>query len=116
MRGYAGVGGLAGLIHYGEMINCQTKGAVTAAPVDSQTEFPSCIGGMIGHSVGGKLSGCHAAAYVLTEVPSRCVGGFGGLMESGSVVNCSVDSLKAGNWEVIDDFHRLDGQPQVFLK
>ena len=71
---------------------------------------------MIGHSVGGKLSGCHAAAYVLTEVPSRCVGGFGGLMESGSVVNCSVDSLKAGNWEVIDDFHRLDGQPQVFLK
>ena len=116
VRGYAGVGGLAGLIHYGEMINCQTKGAVTAAPVDSQTEFPSCIGGMIGHSVGGKLSGCHAAAYVLTEVPSRCVGGFGGLMESGSVVNCSVDSLKAGNWEVIDDFHRLDGQPQVFLK
>ena len=116
VRGYAGVGGMAGLIHYGEMINCQTKGTVTAAPVDSQTEFPSCIGGMIGHSVGGKLSGCHAAAYVLTEVPSRCVGGFGGLMESGSVVNCSVDSLKAGNWEVIDDFHRLDGQPQVFLK
>lgn len=115
VRGNYAVGGLVGTTHYGVMNRCKSIGTVTAIPSDSvyKGEPPRNIGGMFGHSVGGEAYNCYCQAYVLTEVPSACVGGFAGLVEGGQINDCSVNSSILGNWEVIDAYYRTEPNVEV---
>ncbi|MBQ2752094.1 MAG: hypothetical protein IJF25_05905 [Oscillospiraceae bacterium] len=115
VQGNYAVGGLVGTSHYGIMNRCKSIGTVTAIYSDSvyKGEPPRNIGGMFGHSVGGEAYNCYCQAYVLTEVPSACVGGFAGLVEGGQINECSVNSSILGNWEVIDAYYRTEPQVEV---
>jgi len=115
VRGNYAVGGLVGTTHYGIMNRCKSIGTVTAIPSDSvyKGEPPRNIGGMFGHSVCGEAYNCYCQAYVLTEVPSACVGGFAGLVEGGQINDCSVNDSILGNWEVIDAYYRTEPNVEV---
>ena len=109
-------GGLVGILHGGLIENCRVYGTVTAIPAGGfyQNEMPRFIGGMMGHSVVGRVDNSYASCYVLTSVPSGCVGGFSGLVEGGDIVRCTIDGKKLGGWEIIDDYHRTE--PQIEIK
>lgn len=120
VSGCDGIGGLVGTLHYGIIADCTVQGTVTAIKAGygiPEIELPRNIGGLVGHSVQGRAYDSGASVYVLTQVPSRCVGGFGGLWEGGGVTSCWVDGQKAGGWEPVDDYHRLDQErPEVEIR
>lgn len=110
------IGGMIGTLHYASIENCTSKGIVNAVQYDDNAHItPSIFGGMVGHIVEGHAANCHAACYVLTKVPSSLVGGFCGLAEGGSITSCTVNKNKAGNWEAIDDIHRIEN-PDIVIE
>lgn len=120
VSGCDGIGGLVGCLHYGALTNCAASGTVTAIKAGygiPEIELPRNIGGLVGHGVQGRAIESGASVYVSTQVSSRCVGGLGGLWESGGVVSCWVDGRKLGGWEPVDDYHRLEPEtPEVEVR
>ncbi len=116
VTGTSQIGGMISLLHYATIENCSSKGIVTAVPSSGRpNEMPGGFGGMAAHIIEGHAINCHAACYVLTKVPSAMVGGFCGLAEGGSITSCSVNAKKAGNWEAIDDIHRIEN-PDIVIE
>ena len=115
VNGCSLLGGLVGMSHDGTVTDSSVSGRVNS--VSTGNGMPSNIGGFAGHSVGGTFIRCDTQVYVLTQAESRCVGGFCGLAEYGSIMECTVDSRFGGNWEPVDDYHRLEPEePDIEMK
>lgn len=118
VTGYDTAGGLVGTLHYGTLRNSAAYGTVTAAGITSPypEEMPRNIGGVVGLSVEGKVDNCHGGAAVRTLVPARCVGSFCGLAEGGGIHASTVDRGRAGSWEPVGDYYRLEPEaPEVWF-
>ena len=85
VKGYAFVGGLAGLNTAGDIINCYVIGNVSAAV--------SFVGGLAGLDSAGSIINCYAAGMVSG---SENVGGLVGVTYSGSIINSYYDRQANG--------------------
>ena len=106
------VGGLIGISSGGITADCQVSGSVHAVP-DGEV-IPSDIGGLVGRCSSGNFVRCHAQAEVFTHVEAWYVGGFCGMANGGSILDCTVDGSLTAAWEPVNDYYNLvPEEPEV---
>ncbi len=100
----------AGIIHFAKIVNCIATGTATGVANPNDTihdiQKPWRIAGFGGTVICSELDSCHANTNLVLKDTARVVGAFCATRETSSFKDCTYDTAKAGNWEIVGyEFH-----------